>query len=161
MNREKPIRIPKKPQSWRSNAPQSNITAELKAQNTSAILHSFGPHGTEAATFSLEHAYPSVSVIVSNYNGGELLKRSLESLLKQDYPSLEVIVVDAGSTDRSPDTIMKEFPEVFLIPKEARIGIGEAINIGITHAKGEVIVFDFLRDSSHNLFKKHELSLAR
>jgi len=72
-----------------------------------------------------------------------LLKESLESLLKQDYPNLEVIVVDAGSEDGSPDLIRKEFSEVVLIPKETKIGIGAAINIGIKHARGEVIVFDF------------------
>lgn len=75
-----------------------------------------------------------------------MLKESLKSLLKQDYPNLEVIVVDAGSTDGSPNMVRKEFPEVILIPRETRIGIGEAINIGIKRAKGEAIVFDFNSD---------------
>jgi len=91
-------------------------------------------------------AYPPASVIISNYNGGELLKESLKSLLKQDYPKLEVIVVDAGSKDGSPELVRKTFPEVVLIQTKTRIGIGEAINIGIKQARGEVIVFDYQRE---------------
>jgi len=94
----------------------------------------------------VSHARPLASVIISNFNGGELLRESLESLLKQEYPNLEVIVVDAGSTDGSTAMVAKEFPEVVLIPAETRIGIGEAINVGIKQAKGEVIVFDFNSD---------------
>jgi len=66
--------------------------------------------------------------------------------LLKDYPSLEVIVVDAGSIDGTPDMVRKEFPEVVLIPKETRIGIGEAINIGLERARGEIMVLDFNSD---------------
>jgi len=90
--------------------------------------------------------YPTVSLIISNYNGKGLLRDCLESLLNQDYPgTYEIIVVDAGSTDGAPDMVEKEFPKVKLI-RERRIGIGKAINIGLSVAKGEILAFDINND---------------
>jgi len=76
-----------------------------------------------------------------------MLKECLDSLSKLDYPNYEIIVVDAGSTDGSPVMVRRFFPKVELIEK-GRIGIGEAINIGIKRAKGEVIIFDFNTDET-------------
>jgi len=86
-----------------------------------------------------------VSIIISNYNSGASLRRSLISLRETAYPCFEVIVVDGGSTDGSNLMVEKEFPEVRLI-RAGRIGIGEAINIGARAAKGDLIVFDFNSD---------------
>lgn len=74
-----------------------------------------------------------------------MLKECLGSLSKLDYPNYEIIVVDAGSTDGSAVMAKRFFPKVVLIEK-GRIGIGEAINVGIKRAKGEVIIFDFNTD---------------
>jgi GT2 family glycosyltransferase len=98
--------------------------------------------GVFSATY---YRVKKVSIIISNYNGGVFLKKCLDSLMKLDYPDYEIIVVDAGSTDGSTQTIKKCFPKVKLIER-GRIGIGEAINIGIRMAKGEVIIFDFNSD---------------
>jgi GT2 family glycosyltransferase len=88
---------------------------------------------------------PFVSIVISNYNGGAFIKECLNSLINLDYPNYEIIVVDAGSTDGSPEFISMHFPSVRLI-KVGRMGIGKAINIGIKQARGEVIVFDFNSD---------------
>ncbi|MDH5266121.1 MAG: glycosyltransferase [Candidatus Bathyarchaeota archaeon] len=86
-----------------------------------------------------------VSVIISNYNGRDLLKECLNSLTKLRYPNYEVIVVDCGSTDGSPAMVRREFSNVRLV-EEKRIGIGEAINLGVQLARGEIIIFDLNND---------------
>lgn len=86
-----------------------------------------------------------VSIIISNYNGKEHLRECLSSLMKLKYPRYEVIVIDAGSTDGSPEMVKKDFPSVTLMEKR-KIGIGEAINYGISLAEGDFIVFDLNND---------------
>jgi len=100
--------------------------------------------------------YPSVSLIISNLNGKDYLRDCLKSLKNLDYEgTYEIIVVDAGSTDGAPEMVEKEFPCVVLL-KEGRIGIGEAINIGIQNANGELIGFDL---NSDEVFSKDWLSV--
>ena len=90
--------------------------------------------------------FPTVSLIISNFNGRDLLRDCLTSLLDQDYlGAVEIIVIDAGSTDGTPAMVELEFPEVKLIKKK-RIGIGKAINLGFRAARGEIIVFDVNND---------------
>ncbi len=88
---------------------------------------------------------PFASVIISNYNGKSFLRECLTSLEKSVYERFEIIVVDAGSSDGSPDMVRLEFPDVKLV-QLGHVGIGTAINVGIRHAKGEVIVFDLNND---------------
>jgi len=90
--------------------------------------------------------YPYVSLIISNLNGKDNLRECLESLINLQYKgTYEVIVVDAGSTDGAPEMVESEFPNIIL-KKESRVGIGEAINIGIKMAKGDIIGFDLNND---------------
>jgi len=88
---------------------------------------------------------PFVSVIISNYNGNSFLEECLASLKKSVYKRFEIIVVDAGSSDGSQCMVRQEFPDVRLV-QLGRVGIGTAINVGIKHAKGEIIVFDLNND---------------
>jgi len=88
---------------------------------------------------------PFVSVIISNYNGNEFLRECLASLTKSVYKRFEIIVVDAGSSDGSPAMVSTEFPSVRLV-QLGHVGIGTAINVGIKHAKGEIMVFDLNND---------------
>lgn len=92
--------------------------------------------------------YPTVSLVISNFNGKNLLRDCLDSLLRQDYPgSYEIIVVDAGSTDGTPEMVTHEFPEVRLV-KACRIGIGKALNLGMAEAQGEILAFDINNDET-------------
>lgn len=89
---------------------------------------------------------PAVSIIISNFNGRDLLRDCLKSLLNQDYlGNLEIIVVDAGSTDGAPEMVESEFPDVKLL-RVGRVGIGEAINLGFKVAQGEIVAFDINSD---------------
>ncbi len=88
---------------------------------------------------------PKVSVIISNYQGRELLQKCLWHLMHQSYGNYEVILVDAGSTDGSADYVSADFPSVILV-RRGRIGIGEAVNVGIEASTGDIIIFDLNTD---------------
>jgi glycosyltransferase involved in cell wall biosynthesis len=83
---------------------------------------------------------PLVSVIIPNYNSGNYLHEALMSVFSQDYKSLEVIVVDDGSTDDSLSKIT-EFSEQILLLKSENFGAASARNIGILASKGQLIAF--------------------
>ena len=81
-----------------------------------------------------------VSVIVLNYNAGDLLLNCIESLKKSTYTNLEIIVVDNISSDESQRKCKEKFPDIRLIQNEKNLGYCGGNNIGIREAKGEFIV---------------------
>jgi len=84
---------------------------------------------------------PQVSVIMPCYNGSRTIRRALQSLIMQDFPSpYEVIVVDSSS-DGTDVIIREEFPSVQLIRRETRTPPGAARNLGVQGARGDIIVF--------------------
>jgi glycosyltransferase involved in cell wall biosynthesis len=84
--------------------------------------------------------YPKVSVVVASYNGARTLKLCLESLQRLNYPDYEMILVDDGSTDSTPQ-IVAAFPNVRRIRHEKNFGLSVARNTGIAAATGEIIAF--------------------
>ena len=82
---------------------------------------------------------PKASVVVATYNGGRTLQNCLESLQRLNYPDYEVILVDDGSTDRTPE-IAKAFPSVRYI-RQTNQGLSAARNAGIRAAQGEIVAF--------------------
>jgi GT2 family glycosyltransferase len=89
-----------------------------------------------AAKVSHSHDTPAVAAVVINMNGKELLADALDSLQKQDYSRLNIVVVDNGSTDGSQELVRRLFPEVTLIENEKNEGFGGANNQGIEYAIG-------------------------
>ena len=83
---------------------------------------------------------PLVSVIVLNYNAGELLLNCIESIKKSAYKNLEIIIVDNISTDKSQETCKKKYPDIKLIQNNKNFGYCEGNNIGIREAKGDYII---------------------
>jgi len=83
---------------------------------------------------------PLVSVIVLNYNAGELLLNCIESIKKSAYKNLEIIVVDNISTDKSQETCKEKYPDIKLIQNNENFGYCEGNNIGIREAKGDYII---------------------
>lgn len=81
------------------------------------------------------------SVIIPNWNGGELLKDCLESLSEQSYKDFEIILVDNNSTDNSLNYIMENFPKVKIIKLDKNYGFAKAINEGVKSSKAEYAVF--------------------
>lgn len=80
-----------------------------------------------------------ISVIVVNYNGAHLLPECLSSLKAQDYPNLEILVVDNGSIDES-EAVVQEFKCQF-VSLGKNYGLPAAYNRGAEQAKGEYLFF--------------------
>ncbi len=83
---------------------------------------------------------PLVSIIILNYNAGQLLIDCVDSILKTEYPNFEVIVVDNASKDHSHQTCKEKFPNIVLIENKENLGYCEGNNVGIRIAKGEFVV---------------------
>jgi len=83
--------------------------------------------------------YPLFSVLVANYNRAPYLKEALESILSQDYPNFEVVVVDDGSTDGSATIIQKLLeiePRIKYFQSPVNEGCGAAMRKCVSHASG-------------------------
>jgi len=83
---------------------------------------------------------PLVSVIVLNYNAGELLLNCIESIKKSAYKNLEIIVVDNISTDKSQKICKEKYPDIKLIQNNENFGYCEGNNNGIRKARGDFIM---------------------
>ena len=82
---------------------------------------------------------PKISVVMPVYNAEATLEECLTRLGQSAFEDFEVIVVDDGSTDRSPD-IMSRFP-VRVVPSSGRVGPAAARNLGAQVATGEYLFF--------------------
>ena len=103
-----------------------------------ALKEKFGQDNSTLPHRALTES-PLVSVIVCSYNGGRTLARCLESLAKINYPNYEVILVDDGSTDNTPE-IAAQFPGVRYI-RQTNHGLSHARNTGAAAAKGDVFAY--------------------
>ena len=83
---------------------------------------------------------PLISIIVLNYNAGELLLNCIDSIKKSVYKNLEIIVVDNISTDKSQEICKEKHPDIKLIQNKKNFGYCEGNNIGIREAKGDFVV---------------------
>ena len=82
-----------------------------------------------------------VSIVTISFNQGEFLERALRSVLAQDYPGLEYIVVDPGSTDASRAVIERYRDRIARIIYEPDDGPADGLNKGFAVATGEVFGF--------------------
>jgi GT2 family glycosyltransferase len=78
---------------------------------------------------------PSVHAVVVNWNGRDLLRACLETLLASRYSNLEVLVVDNASTDGSRELLAAEFPGVRLVANEENLGYAAGANAGVEAAR--------------------------
>lgn len=85
---------------------------------------------------------PVVTVVLDTYNHEKFIEDAIRSALGQDFPpsQMEILVVDDGSTDRTPEIVRQFEPQVRLIRKPNG-GQASAINTGIAHATGEIVAF--------------------
>jgi GT2 family glycosyltransferase len=83
-----------------------------------------------------------VSVCIVNWNGREMLRDCLESLLRRPQGvRLEAVVVDNASTDGAPEMVAEEFPEAVLVRNGSNAGFARANNQGAARARGRYLFF--------------------
>ncbi len=83
--------------------------------------------------------WPKISIITPSFNQGRYLERTINSIIDQDYPNLEYIIIDGGSNDGSVDIIKKYSSRIAFWVSEPDKGQAHALNKGFTLATGEII----------------------
>jgi glycosyltransferase involved in cell wall biosynthesis/Flp pilus assembly protein TadD len=84
---------------------------------------------------------PKISIVTPSFNQGDYLEETILSVLNQQYPNLEYIIVDGGSSDRTPEILGKYQQQVAQIIVEPDKGQSEAINKGFSYSSGELLMW--------------------
>jgi glycosyltransferase involved in cell wall biosynthesis len=105
---------------------------------------------------------PKISIVVCTYNGGELLKRCIRSILEQDFPNIEILCVDGGSSDNTLQYISdlsEKDPRIKLIKNKRKLpeGVGMGKWLGFKKSRGEIFA---IIDQDNILQKRNILSTA-
>lgn len=85
--------------------------------------------------------YPRISIITPSYNQGQFIEETIQSILHQDYPNLEYIIIDGGSTDQTVEIIKKYETQISYWVSEPDRGQTHAINKGLAQATGDILAY--------------------
>lgn len=85
--------------------------------------------------------WPKISIITPSFNQGQFIEETIRSVLLQNYPNLEYIIIDGGSTDSTLDVIQKYDDYITLWVSESDNGQSNAINKGFLKSTGDVITW--------------------
>lgn len=82
--------------------------------------------------------YPKISIVTVSYNQGQFIEDNIKSVINQNYPNVEHIIIDAGSTDGTLD-ILKKYDEHLVWTSEPDRGQSHGLNKGFKKATGEIM----------------------
>ena len=94
--------------------------------------------------------WPKISLVTPVYNSAPYLEATIRSVLSQEYPNLEYIIIDGGSTDGSVEIIRKYESQVHAWVSEPDRGMYDAINKGFARSTGEVMGWISATDLLHS-----------
>jgi GT2 family glycosyltransferase len=81
------------------------------------------------------------SIIILSWNGRAYLERCISVILRQIDETSEILLVDNASSDGSADFVRARFPHVIVIQNSTNLGVAAGWNVGIAHAKGQILFF--------------------
>jgi hypothetical protein len=84
--------------------------------------------------------WPSVTAVVIGYNSKDIVGPCLQTLLDQDYPNLEVVVVDNASKDGTAEFVATNFPQIKLIASDVNLGFAEGNNLVFQTTQSKYVV---------------------
>jgi glycosyltransferase involved in cell wall biosynthesis len=106
-------------------------------------------------------ARPLISVITACYNSIEYVDQCMRSVVDQQFPDFEFVVIDGGSTDGTVDAIRSYADKLAYWHSRPDRGIAHAFNLGIEHSRGDWLMFlnsdDYLNDRSALSTLAHEI----
>lgn len=93
---------------------------------------------TSPGIYGTKTDWPKITIVTPSYNQGQFIEGTIRSVLLQNYPNLEYIVIDGGSTDGTPKILKKYAPWISFWQSEPDNGQGQAINLGFSIASGSI-----------------------
>jgi glycosyltransferase involved in cell wall biosynthesis len=90
---------------------------------------------------------PTISIVTPTYNQGQYIEETIQSVLDQNYPNLEYIIIDGGSTDNTVEIIKKYEKHLTYWESQPDKGQAHAINKGLKHCTGEI--FNWLNSDDY------------
>ena len=92
-------------------------------------------------------SHPKISIVTASYNQGQFIEETIQSVFHQNYPNLEYIIIDGGSTDNSVEIIKKYEKHLKFWVSEKDSGQAHAINKGLQYCTGEI--FNWLNSDDY------------
>jgi len=102
------------------------------------IFHLFS---ASCARSEVVMSFPRISIVTPSYNQGRFIEATIQSVLTQDYPNLEYIIIDGGSKDQSVDVIRSYESRLSYWVSEKDSGAADAIAKGFRQATGDVMAY--------------------
>jgi len=93
----------------------------------------------EESSFSRNNEWPKITIVTPSYNSSKFLEKAILSVLNQNYPNLEYIIIDGGSSDESVEIIKKYEKHLFYWISEKDKGQTQALNKGFSRSTGHIL----------------------
>jgi glycosyltransferase involved in cell wall biosynthesis len=84
---------------------------------------------------------PLISIVTPSFNQGKYIERTVKSILDQEYPNLEYVIQDGGSTDGTIEVLQPYIQRLTHFESKQDHGQAHAINLGMRHVKGEIMAY--------------------
>ncbi|WP_412467659.1 glycosyltransferase family 2 protein [Pedobacter sp. KLB.chiD] len=93
---------------------------------------------TKPSRYQKDIKWPKITIVTPSYNQGKYIEETIRAVLLQNYPNLEYIVMDGGSTDETQQILENYSPWISYWQSKKDNGQGNAINLGFSLASGEI-----------------------